>query len=348
MWNDFVTSIFDYAINNNASDIHISDWVMVTYRIDWVLKTVESFWEIDLPKIREILVILLKSNKENINKFLTNYDLDFAYVHDAKNSFRVNAFLRLWKISFVMRKISNEVMDMDTLLLPPATKLFTELKSWLVLITWPTWAWKSTSMVSILDKINSERWDHILTIEDPVEFIFKNKKSIFSQREVWIDTKSFKEALRSSLREDPDIIMIWELRDRETVESALELAETWHLVISTLHTSSSVQTINRLISFFPLDTQPLVREKLSESLKWVLSQRLIPKIWWWRIWIFELMIVNTWIKNLIRNWSINQMFTYIETGTSQWMITMQKYANIMRDKWFVKEKDYINYFIEQE
>jgi len=237
---------------------------------------------------------------------------------------------------------------MDTLLLPPATKLFTELKSWLVLITWPTWAWKSTSMVSILDKINSERWDHILTIEDPVEFIFKNKKSIFSQREVWIDTKSFKEALRSSLREDPDIIMIWELRDRETVESALELAETWHLVISTLHTSSSVQTINRLISFFPLDTQPLVREKLSESLKWVLSQRLIPKIWWWRIWIFELMIVNTWIKNLIRNWSINQMFTYIETGTSQWMITMQKYANIMRDKWFVKEKDYINYFIEQE
>jgi len=104
MWNDFVTSIFDYAINNNASDIHISDWVMVTYRIDWVLKTVESFWEIDLPKIREILVILLKSNKENINKFLTNYDLDFAYVHDAKNSFRVNAFLRLWKILLLWEK----------------------------------------------------------------------------------------------------------------------------------------------------------------------------------------------------------------------------------------------------
>lgn len=347
MWNEFILSIFDYAIKNNASDIHLSETNKITYRIDWKLVNVEEFWVIDLQKIKEILLILLKWNKENINKFLVNHELDFAYVHTDWVSFRVNAFYRLGKISFVMRRISNQVMTMEELLLPPATKLFTELKSWLILITGPTWAGKSTTMVSILEKINTERWEHILTIEDPVEFIFNDKKSIFSQREVWIDTNSFKDALRSSLREDPNIIMIWELRDRETVQSALELAETGHLVISTLHTSSSIQTVNRLISFFPIESQPLVREKLSESLKWVLSQRLIPKIGWGRIWIFELMIVNTWIKNLIRNWNINQMFTYIETGSHYWMIHMQKYAELLRDKWLIKEEDYINYFKDQ-
>lgn len=348
MGNEFILSIFDYAIKNDASDIHISEANWITYRIDWALSTVDEFWVIGLQQIKDILVILLKWNKENINKFLINHELDFAYVHTDWISFRVNAFYRLWKIAFVMRRISNVVMSMEELLLPPTTKLFTELKSWLILITWPTWSGKSTTMVSILEKINSERWEHILTIEDPVEFIFKDNKSIFSQREVGIDTNSFSAALRSSLREDPNIIMIWELRDRETVQSALELAETGHLVISTLHTSSSIQTINRLISFFPLDSQPLVREKLSESLKWVLSQRLIPKVWWWRIWIFELMIVNTWIKNLIRVWNINQMFTYIETWSHYWMITMKKYAEILRDKWLVLEEDYINYFKDEE
>jgi twitching motility protein PilT len=274
------------------------------------------------------------------------HDLDFAYVDDNSNSFRINAFYKLWKISFVIRRISNIAMTIEELWLPKAVKLFTELKSWLVLITWPTWSWKSTTMVALLEEINNKRWEHILTIEDPVEFVFKSKKSIFSQREVWIDTNNFKDALKSSLRQDPNIIMIWELRDRETVESALELAETWHLVISTLHTSSSVHTINRLISFFPLDSQILVREKLSETLKWVLSQRLIPKIWWGRIWIFELMIINTWIKNLIKNWNINQMFTYIETWKDFWMISMKKYADSLKEEWLVNEEDYINYFKE--
>ncbi|MDP2090746.1 MAG: PilT/PilU family type 4a pilus ATPase [Candidatus Gracilibacteria bacterium] len=347
MGNEFILSIFDYAIKNNASDIHLSEGNKITYRIDGVLSIAEEFGVIDLQKIKEILIILLKSNKENINKFLINHELDFAYVHTDGVSFRVNAFYRLGKISFVMRRISNKVMTMEELLLPPSTKLFTELKSGLVLITGPTGAGKSTTMVSILEKINNERGEHILTIEDPVEFIFTDNKSIFSQREVGIDTNSFRDALRSSLREDPNIIMIGELRDRETVQSALELAETGHLVISTLHTSSSIQTVNRLISFFPIESQPLVREKLSESLKGVLSQRLVPRIGGGRIGIFELMIVNTGIKNLIRNGNINQMFTYIETGSNYGMIHMQKYADLLRDKGLIKESDYINYFKDQ-
>jgi twitching motility protein PilT len=148
------------------------------------------------------------------------------------------------------------------------------------------------------------------------------------------------------MREDPDIVMVWELRDPETVKAALELAETGHLVISTLHTSSAVQTITRLLSFFPLNSQNAIREKLADSLKWVLSQRLIPKVWWWRIWIYELMFVNTGIKNLIREWHLNQMQWNIETGMKYWMITMKKFADNLRDQWLVLEKDYINYFRE--
>jgi twitching motility protein PilT len=185
-----------------------------------------------------------------------------------------------------------------------------------------------------------------LTIEDPLEFIFTDKKSIFTQREVWRDVKSFHEALKSALREDPNVIMIWELRDHETVKSALELAETWHLVISTLHTWNSSQSINRLISFFPLESQDFVRNKLAFTLKWVLSQRLIPKVWWWRIWIFELLLLDTAVKNLIREWNIDKIKSVIDTSWKSWMISMNKYAEKLRDHWLVEEKDYINFFTE--
>lgn len=346
MWELIIWNILDYAIKFWASDIHITEWKPLIFRIDWVLKSNENSWIITSEKIKKILDELMNWNNLNLEKFLKQRDIDFAYIYNENTSFRVNAFYKLNKMSFVLRRIENNSFDMKSLWLPPSATLFTQFKQWLVLVTWPTWAWKSTTMVSILETINKERWEHILTIEDPVEFIFKDKKSIFSQREVWRDTHSFHSALKSALREDPNIIMVWELRDSETVNAALELAETWHLVISTLHTAWAVKTIDRLLSFFPIENQELVRVKLSATLKWVLSQRLIPKIWWWRVAIFELMFVNTWIRNLIRLWSINQIQSNIETWSKNWMITMKKYADYLRDKWVIEEKDYINYFKE--
>lgn len=246
-----------------------------------------------------------------------------------------------------LRIIENKTISINELWLPAWVKVFTELKQWLILVTWPTWSWKSTTMISIINEINKNRWEHILTIEDPVEFIFKDDKSIFSQREVWRDTWSFSNALRWAMREDPDIIMIWEMRDTETVKAALELAETWHLVISTLHTSSSVQTITRLLSFFPTEAQNGIRDKLADTLKWVLSQRLInrkDKVG--RVWIYELMFVTSWIKNLIRTWVLNQIQWNIETWARQWMINMKKFADNLRDEWIIEESSYINYFKE--
>ena len=344
MWNLTIENILVSASDLGASDIHITEWKYIAYRIDGILKKSEDFWIIDRVMVKEILFSLLNDDKESIKNFITNHDLDFAYTADDWNSFRVNAFYKLGKVSFILRLISKKVFSMEELWLPKWTKIFTELKQWLILLTWPTGSGKSTSMVSILEEINKSRGEHILTIEDPVEYIFKDKKSIFSQREVWRDTKSFKIAMRAAMREDPDIVMVWELRDIETVHSALELAETGHLVISTLHTSSAVKTIDRLVWFFPLEAQDAIRSKLSTSLKWVLSQRLIPKISWWRIGIFELMLVNTWIENLIRSWKSNQIQGYIETGSKYGMVTMRKYADFLRDKWIIEEKDYINYF----
>ena len=344
---EVIWNILESAISLWASDIHITEWKEINFRINWELTQYKDLWVIESELVRKILIELLNWKKETITKFLEQNDLDFAYIYKNWTSFRVNAFYILWKIAFVLRRIANEVMDMKSLLMPPWVANFTKMKQWLILITWPTGSGKSTSMVSILDTINQERWEHILTIEDPIEFVFTDKKSIFSQREIWRDTKSFKAALKAALREDPNIVMIWELRDFETVESALELAETWHLVISTLHTWGAVQTVNRILSFFPLEWQNLVREKLSLTLKWVLSQRLVPRIGWWRVWIYELLLADIWVKNLIRNWKIEQLQSLIETWSQYWMITMQKYCEKLRDHWIIKEEDYINFFTEE-
>ena len=342
-----ISPILNYALKNWASDIHICEWNPLTFRIHWHLITKTESWVIDSTKIKGILSELENNNNKAVDFFLEWHDADFAYIHEDWTSFRVNAFYKRWKMAFVLRVISSKVTPLESLWLPNSVSKITSLKQWLVLITWPTGSWKSTTMVAILDYINKNRSEHILTIEDPVEYIFTNDKSIFSQREVLHDTNSFSSALRAAMREDPDIIMIWEMRDKETVKAAIELAETWHLVISTLHTSSAVQTITRLLSFFPSDLQNSMRAKLSDTLMWVISQRLIPKAnEVWRIWIFELMFMTVWIKNLIRSWDLNQIQGSIETGMKNWMIEMKKYADNLEEKWLVKKEDYMDYFKE--
>jgi twitching motility protein PilT len=343
-----ISKILSFAIKLGASDIHMSVWKLITFRIEGNLKPIENLEKLDLETMKSYAEDLLENNLSYINKLYDWHDLDFAYMHESWTSFRVNWFYKLWKISFVIRLINSTVKTMSELWLPPKAQLFTRLKQGLVLITGPTWSWKSTTMISILNQINQTRAEHILTIEDPVEYVFSEDKCIFSQREIWRDTNSFKSALKSAMREDPNIIMIWEMRDSETVKAALDLAETGHLVISTLHTSSSIQTITRLINFFPLEHQNNIRSKIADNLEGILSQRLIPRSDKnWRIWIFELMITNPAIKNLIRSWNLNQLFSNIETWSKEGMITLEKYAKILESRWLIEKKDYINYFSEK-
>ncbi len=346
MANLTIWPILDHCIKIWASDIHMCEWENIWFRVHGELWKV-SGTPLDTMKTRQILLELLNDNKEAAREFLDKRDADFAYIHTDWTPFRVNAFFKLWKIAFVMRKIASTPKTIEELWLPRWVEKFTKAKWGLILVTGPTWSWKSTSMISVLDAINKTRREHILTIEDPTEFIFKDDKSIFSQREIGKDTKSFASALRAAMREDPDIVMVWEMRDKETVEAAMELAETGHLVISTLHTAGSVATITRLVNFFHPELQHSVRYKLWDILFWVLSQRLIPKIWGWRVWIYEVMMMTPWIRNLIRSWDLVQINNAIEMWQSEWMITMKNYADNLRDKWIVNEEDYINYFIDE-
>lgn len=343
----FISPILDYAIKSEASDIHLTEGDSVWFRINWTLSKVEKAGKLDSDKIKQMVLELFSWNKEDYGEYMKNKDADFAYIHTDWTPFRVNAFFKLWKIWVVMRRIAWDPKTIEELWLPESVSKFTKAKQGLILITGPTGSGKSTSMVSILDEINKTRNEHILTVEDPVEFVFKDNKSIFSQREIWRDSKTFESALRAAMREDPDIIVVWEMRDRETVEAAMELAETGHLVISTMHTSWSVQTITRLVNFFPPDIQNSVRYKLADILTGVLSQRLIKTAdWKGRTGIFELMFMTSWIKNLIRTGEFNQINNNIEMWSQDWMIRMKNYADKKAEDWLINEEDYINYFEE--
>lgn len=341
-------AILDYAIAHKASDVHMSAGKAVVYRVSKIIRKMKQEDLVNKDNVQEILLELMNNNPERVKEFLQKKDADFAYQHHDWTSFRVNVFMKLGRISFVMRRIESTAMELEKLWLPPGVKRFITAKQWLILITWPTWSWKSTTMVSILNEINKSRWEHILTIEDPVEFVFTDNKSIFSQREVWNDTSGFTAALRASLREDPDVIMIGEMRDRETVEAALELAETGHLVISTMHTSWSVQTITRLINFFPSDIQNSIQYKLWDLLNGVLSQRLVQKAdGSGIIGIFELMHMNIWIKGLIREWTLNQIKQNIEMGKKDGMMLMKQYAEHLEEKWIITRESYIDFFQDE-
>lgn len=343
-----IESLLNHAIVTRASDIHISEWDHVAFRVHGKL------WKAtQTPKLtREMLMMLTnqlyKWDQEKIDLFMRKHDADFAYVSSDWTPFRVNWYFKLARMWFVLRRIERDSQKMEDLWLPPWVEKIIHAKQWLFLITWPTWSGKSTTMVSILDKINEVRDEHIITIEDPIEFIFTDKLSIFSQREVWRDTDSFVAAIRAAMREDPDIVIIWEMRDKETVEAAINLAETWHLVFSTLHTSWSVETINRVIQFFNPDIQSQVRVRLADSLLWVLSQRLIQKIWWWRVGIHELMYITSWIKNLIKWWDLVQINNNIEMWTRDWMISMRNSADKLYERWIVELESYIWYFTNDE
>lgn len=252
--------------------------------------------------MHKLTLELLLGDDKKFQEFLVRHDMDFAYVSADGTPFRVNGFFKLGRIGFVLRRIERESKKMEDLGLPSGVSKILTSKQGLFLITGPTGSGKSTTMVSVIDRINEERQEHIITIEDPVEFIFTDKKSIFSQREVGRDTDSFVAAIRAAMREDPDIVMVGEMRDKETVEAAMNLAETGHLVFSTLHTSGSVQTINRLIQFFNPDIQSQVRVRLADSLLGVLSQRLLPRANEpGRVGIHELMFITPAIKNLIKS-----------------------------------------------
>ncbi len=339
-------SLFDEAVAKGASDIHIKEGEQIVIRVHGDLIPSDTKVLPDKITMFDFLYTLLYGKKERISYYKRNMEIDFGYVHKDGASYRGNAYMYMGRMGIAIRKIPEEIKNLIELGLPKSLSKVLQAKQGLFLVTGPTGSGKSTTMASMIEAINEFRSEHVITIEDPIEYIFHNKKSIISQREVGRDTASFRNAIRSAMREDADVIMIGEIRDAETMDIALSLAETGHLVFSTLHTSGSVQTLSRIIQFFPSEIENQIRTRIADSLVGALAQRLIPRVdTTGRVAIREIMYVTSGIRNLIAKWEFQQIPTAIETGTEEGMITMKKYADTLRDKWVIEEKDYKGYFV---
>lgn len=306
-----------------VSDFHMRSGSPLAMRVNGEIEVLR-----DLPITHDLLDALFREelSDEDYDKFCETRDIDFAMTV-AGQRFRANGYHTMRGWALILRTIVTDVPNIDQLGLPQAVHNVLKEKKGLVLVTGQTGSGKSTSLASMINKINRERAEHIITIEDPIEFVHTEIRSIISQREVGRDTMSFGSALKSALREDPDIILVGEMRDYETVSLALTAAETEHLVFGTLHTSGAAETINRIIDVFPAEEQSQARSQLSSSLQLVMTQQLLKRKTGGRIGAFEVMVCVPAVRNLIREDKIPQIGTVMQTGAQFGIITMDKYVD---------------------
>lgn len=317
-----IKELLQLTIDRNASDLHIVADVPPTLRIDGKLSSVPGETVLTAEVINNHLKEILSS--EQLEKFTVNKELDFSFPFSDKARFRVNAYTQKGSSALAFRRIPLEIPAIDSLGLPKILHSFTALRQGFVLVTGPTGHGKSTTLAAMLNEINRTRSEHIVTIEDPIEFILRPKKSIISQREMGGDTHSWQIALRSVLREDPNVVLVGEMRDHETIAAALTVAETGHLVFATLHTNSAAQTIDRIVDVFPEEQQGQVRLQLSNVIEAVFSMRLIPAMAGGRVVGYEVMLGTSAIKTSIREGKTHQIESILQTSQEIGMNTLEK------------------------
>ncbi len=345
---ELLFAIFDITTKEKYPDIHLNTWFLPIIR--------NHSW--DLIKLENInnskTNILTKENLEDIiielawkewfEKFKTNFELDTSYRYKDKDRYRINCYIDSNWYSIALRIIPSLIPSIEDLNLWEWIKEMCNKNKWIILMTWPTWSWKSTNLAAMIDYINKNFKKHIITIEDPVEFSFKSDNCLINQREIWNHTLGFPQAIRRALREDPDVIMVWEMRDSETIKSAITLAETWHLVLSTLHTNDTVQSVDRIVDVFPAWQQDQIRMQLAMSLVWIISQRLLPRVdKEWRIRAREILVSNDAVRNLIITWKTHQLYSVLEVSSKQWMILMDKYLIFLFKKWIISKETLFSY-----
>ena len=316
-----ITELLAFSVQHNASDLHLSAATPPMIRVDGDVRRI-NIPEFDAKQVQSLIYDIM--NDKQRKEYEENLETDFSFAIPDLARFRVNAFNTDRGPAAVFRTIPSEVLTLDKINAPAIFKEISDNPRGLVLVTGPTGSGKSTTLAAMIDYINTNRHDHILTIEDPIEFVHQSKQSLVSQREVHRDTHSFANALRSALREDPDVILVGELRDLETIRLAMTAAETGHLVFGTLHTTSAPKTIDRIIDVFPGEEKSMVRSMLSESLRAVISQTLCKKQGGGRVAAHEIMIGIPAIRNLIREDKVAQMYSSIQTGGAYGMQTLDQ------------------------
>ena len=315
-----IQNYFKIAIEKGSADLHLVGGSKPAVRIDEQLIRIEEE-VLDYKKLEEAVFGLITEKQKN--RFIEDKDYDFAYEVFA-NRFRINIHMQEGRIGMTARLIPNEIPSPDQLNFTETLYNLTHLKDGFVLVVGPSGSGKSSTLAAMINIINKERKAHIITIEDPIEFLFKEQQSVIEQRELGIDTKSFSGALRSTLRQDPNVIMVGEMRDPDTVSAAITAAETGHLVLSTLHTSNAPETIQRIVDLYPSDKKQQVLNQLASNLRAVVSQELLPAIEGGRIVAREILINNNAVANLIRQNHLEQIISTIQTNASTGMITMNQ------------------------
>lgn len=338
--------LIEYAIENNASDIHITVGIPPVFRIDGMLKyfNTNKLLPKDVEKmVKEIL------NEEQFEELKVKGEIDISYAKPGISRFRVNIYKQRGSYAIALRVIPFKIPTMEELGLPQVVKSLARLPRGLILVTGPTGSGKSTTLASIIDLINNEKNYHILTLEDPIEYLHKHNNSMINQREIGTDSSNFANALRSALRQDPDVILVGEMRDLETMSITLTAAETGHLVLSTLHTIGAAKTIDRIIDVFPPHQQQQIRVQLASVLQAIISQQLLPKANGnGRVAAFEIMIATPAIRNLIREGKVHQIDTIIQTSRKHGMQTMDNSLLELYQKGIISKNTLLSQAVNQD
>ena len=316
-----IAELLAFAQKNKASDLHLSSGLPPMIRVDGDMKRI-NLPTLDAEAVLKMILDIMNDNQRKI--FEENLEVDFSFEIPNLARFRVNAFNQDRGSAAVFRTIPSVVLSLEDLDAPEIFKEICMKPRGLVLVTGPTGSGKSTTLAAMVDYINEKTRMHILTVEDPIEFVHQSKKCLINQRELHENTHSFENALRSALREDPDVILVGELRDLETIRLAMTAAETGHLVLGTLHTTSAAKTIDRVVDVFPAEEKSMVRSMLSESIQAVIAKTLIKRVGGGRVAAHEIMIGTPAIRNLIRENKVAQMYSMIQTGQSEGMITLDQ------------------------
>jgi len=330
----------ELAQAQGASDLHLGVGRKATLRIDGSLMALAKEPVLLTEDVEGFVDILLSADQKK--RFLAERELDFGYSYEEKIRCRCNVYFQKGYISIALRLIPKTIKGMEELRLPPILHDFTKMSQGFFLVVGPAGHGKSTTIAAIIDEVNHTRFDHIITVEDPIEYMFEPDRCIIDQREVGFDTESFNRALKSVLRQDPDVIMIGEMRDPESIEIALTAAETGHLVFSTLHTNSASQTIDRIISSFAAEQQAQIRSQLASTLVGIMSERLVPRIEGGRAPATEVMLANAAVKNLIRENKIYQIDLVIETSLEEGMLSLNRsLADLVKRREISPESAYL-------
>jgi twitching motility protein PilT len=331
-----INELLAFSVQNGASDLHLTSGLPPIIRVDGEMRRL-NVDELGHKDVHSLIYDIMNDSQRK--EYEENLEVDFSFEIPELSRFRVNAFNQNRGAAAVLRTIPSKILSLDDLGAPEIFKKIINQPTGIILVTGATGSGKSTTLAAMIDYINSHKREHILTIEDPIEFVHQNKMCVINQREVHRDTHSFNNALRSALREDPDVILVGELRDLETIRLAISAAETGHLVFGTLHTNSAPKTIDRIIDVFPAAEKSMIRSMLSESLRAVISQSLLKKVGGGRVAAHEIMLGIPAIRNLIREDKVPQMYSVIQTGQAHGMQTMDQCLQRLVAQGIISQQD---------